>query len=322
MRFFYDFFINPHDFFVRISNKGMKRWIYLVFLINIIITFLWEVRIAIPLGDYEINFSDNKFIDSFLSVLFSIIVFLTLAILLYILTFKKNIKDRLEKSFLVIFSLALINILGIITHASFYYFFGWYIKLHILFASIFLVQLAYLFIGLRTVFAISILRTSVSIISIYFVTGVIVLILLYPVAHLIGQKNKRSIIGEFAREIDKIEVSAGNKILHTADIFELRDNQQVIIESEIVWKISNEKVYNNVVGSIRLAEKRILDIYKTVLKQNLLFHLYTENGDLANIAGKKYVERIIAESNASILRDEFGLEIITLKIHGIESRSL
>lgn len=322
LKLFHTFFFQPEDFYNRILEGHVNRWVASVLFFNMIITFVWELKIAIPIGDYEIYFSDNKFIDSFVSVLFGVVVFLILSILLHIFTIKITIKDKLEKSFLVVFSLMSVNILGIIIHASLYYSIGWFIKLHALFILIFLVQIAYLFIGLRVVFGISILRATVTLISLFLVTGVFVLTLLYPITLLISDKNVKAIIGEFSKEVSRLEVDAGSKILRTEDIFELRDKQQVRIESEIVWKISNEGVYSNTVGSLRLAEIRVLDVYKTVLKQNLLFHLYTEDEKLDNITGKKFTERIIVESNDTLLKNEFGLEIISLRINDIESGNM
>lgn len=294
----------------------LKLYILILFIINIFLSILWELKIGIPLRNYEIIFFDNKLLDSLVSVMFSTVVMLTLSGALYIFTRKSNIRNRLEKSCLVIFSLVAISILSITAHLISYYIFGWLIDIKLLFAATFILQSAYFFIGIKKVFSISNLRAIFIQILCFLSVGVVIFILLYAEYSALGPDrdlNRRTILRGSADRNESNTIVQKNRFLETVDKLRLRDKQHVYIESKIFWNIADQALFEKSIGSIKLAEIRIHDIYETVMSKTLLIYIYTENGNLGLI-GEKNKDKIINECNQSELRKEFGIEIISLDI--------
>lgn len=316
MKNIFNFLIYPNQFYKKILDGELKLYILILFIINIFLSILWELKIGIPLGNFEIFFFDKKLFDSLVSVLFSTVVMLTLSGALYVFTRKSNIRNRLEKSCLVVFSLVAISILAITAHLISYYFFGWLIDIQLLFAATFLLQAAYFFIGIKKVFGISNLKAISIQILCFLLVGVVIFILLYAEYNALNSDrdlNSRTILRDSADKNESNTIVQKNRFLETVDKLRLRDKQHVYIESTILWDIADQTLFEKSIGSIELAEIRIHDIYEAIMTKTLLIYIYTENGNLGLI-GEKNKDKIINECNESELRKEFGIEIISLDI--------
>ena len=316
MKLIFYFLIYPKQFYKKILDGELKLYILILFIINISLSILWELKIGIPLGNYELFFFDKKLLDSLVSVIFNTVVMLTLSGALYIFTRNSDIRNRLEKSCLVVFSLVAITILTITAHLISYYFFGWLIDIQLLFAVTLLLQSVYFFIGVKIVFGISYLRAISIQILCFLLVGVVIFILTYAEYNaLISDRDldSRKILRRSADRTESNAIVQKKRFLQTVDKLRLRDKQHVYIESKIVWNIADQALFKKSIGSIKLAEIRIHDIYEAVMSKTLLIYIYIENGNLGLI-GEKKKEKIINRCNQSELRKEFGIEIISLDI--------
>lgn len=316
MKNIFKFLIYPNQFYKKILDGELKLYILILFIINIFLSILWELKIGIPFGNYEIFYFDNKLLDSLVSVMFNTVVMLTLSGALYIFTRKSNIENRLEKSCLVVFSLAAITIFAITAHLISYYFFGWLIDIQLVFAATFLLQSVYFFIGIKKIFGISNLRAISIQILCFLLVGIVIFILLYAEYNALDSdrdlNSRTNLRGSADRNVSNTIVQK-NRFLETVDKLRLRDKQHIYIESKILWNIADQALFKKSIGSIKLAEIRIHDIYETVMSKTLLIYIYIENGNLGLI-GEKNKDKIINECNQSELRKEFGIEIISLDI--------
>ena len=316
MKIIFNFLIYPNQFYKKILDGELNLYILILFIINIFLSILWELQIGIPLGNYEIYFFDNKILDSLVSVMFNTVLMLTLSGALYIFTRKNNIRNRLEKSCLVVFSMVVITILAIIAHLISYYFFGWLIDIQLLFAVTLLLQSVYFFIGIKKVFGISNLRAISIQILCSLLVGIVIFILLYAEYNALDSDrdlNSRTNLRGSADRNKSSSIVQEKRFLQTVDKLRLRGKSYVYIESKIYWDIADQVLFEKSIGSIKLAEIRIHDIYEAVMSKTLLIYVYTENGNLGLI-GEKNKDKIINECNQSELRKEFGIEIISLDI--------
>lgn len=106
----------------------LKLFILILFVVNVFLSILWDIKIGIPFGGYEIYYFDNKLLDSSVSVALNTLALMIISGSLYVFTKKCKLENRFEKSYLIAFSLVIIDALVVITSLISFYTFDWIIK--------------------------------------------------------------------------------------------------------------------------------------------------------------------------------------------------
>jgi hypothetical protein len=91
------FLIYPNRFYKKIMEGELKLFILILFVVNVFLSILWDIKIGIPFGGYEIYYFDNKLLDSSVSVALNTLALMIISGSLYVFTKKCKLENRFQK---------------------------------------------------------------------------------------------------------------------------------------------------------------------------------------------------------------------------------
>lgn len=314
------FITKPNTFFENFVNGKPKKYLWGVFFVYVFISIFWEITLGIPHGDYDIIFFDNKFLDAVFSVFLNILIIFSLVGGLYLVLNKTiTTKHRLEISYLIVFSLLIISNIALSIHLIYYILFGKIISFNLLFLIIFIAQIGYFFIGVKSLFGFSIPRTLYIEFASLILAGIVVFFILLGEYYIFNINRSENTI---TKEKSSFNTNRKDKVLTHSTINEviIGDKKYGLYESVISYKINNLLLFKEKFKDPTLVNIRIEDIYVPIMEKILMEYVHIEKkGDEIEFIGKNLSNRIMKECNEVLQRKKWGIQITSIEVKKIGS---